>query len=338
MTGKFRSFTLILISIVIGCTLALILLEIMFRVSGYSPEKKEVLNIELLPDTSLFINDTLLGFKMNAGKYRLTYENGYEWSFSNNNNGYRQSRTEDHIPYELKFKNCWILGCSYTFGWSVNDEENFAYLLQKAKSDWMIENLGQPAYSTLQSFLQLKRELNRNTPPDIVILVYASFHDERNIGSVNWIRQLAPYNELGDLSIPYVKSYDEDSLRIRYKDVIYVSSWLANHSAAFTYIRSNIKAKAEFYKGTKVTARLIEHIHVLCQKYEIDFKVAIINSNKTTADLYSILKINNIETFDFTIDSRKEGYTNEPFDSHPSAKAHQEISKDLIRLFELGSN
>jgi hypothetical protein len=100
----------------------------------------------------------------------------------------------------------WIFGCSFTFGWGVDDDESFPWLLQQRFPSFAVRNYGVSGYGTLQSLLQYQRALRESEAPRIAILAYATFHDERNVVSTNFSKGLGQsWRAFGEARHPYMR-------------------------------------------------------------------------------------------------------------------------------------
>jgi len=80
----------------------------------------------------------------------------------------------------------WVFGCSFTFGFSVQDEETYTSILQSRFPEYRFRNFGVSGYSTFQCLLMLRRLL-RSKRPAAVIYGRLYEHDRRNIVSPGWL-------------------------------------------------------------------------------------------------------------------------------------------------------
>ena len=55
-----------------------------------------------------------------------------------------------------------LVGCSFTMGWAVADDETWAWRLQELRPDVEVVNRGVGGYGTLQSLLLLEQLLGRD--------------------------------------------------------------------------------------------------------------------------------------------------------------------------------
>ncbi len=98
----------------------------------------------------------------------------------------------------------WIFGCSFTHGWSVNDEQSYPWLVQESLRDVDVKNFGVEGYSSVQSLLQLREALAEcDHNPSLVVVTYASFHDERNVFLRSRAKQIRAWKGLGPMVPPH---------------------------------------------------------------------------------------------------------------------------------------
>jgi hypothetical protein len=86
-----------------------------------------------------------------------------------------------------------VVGCSFTEGLGVADEDTFAYLLNARYPYLMFHNFGTGGYGTYQSLLRIKENFSRADADDIALVIYGfiDLHMQRNVATANWVRALA---------------------------------------------------------------------------------------------------------------------------------------------------
>jgi hypothetical protein len=83
----------------------------------------------------------------------------------------------------------WLLvGCSYTQGLFLADEQTFGWLLQTQFPSVHLRNFGTGAYGSYQSLLRFRRE--RSTKPTLVIYGFGDFHGYRDLATRTWMRSI----------------------------------------------------------------------------------------------------------------------------------------------------
>jgi hypothetical protein len=196
--------------------LAVVAAELLFKLNLLGPRVKYHLTVQ---PHDLFKTDSLLGWKLNTGKYTLCV-----WDTANNfivtidSLGNRLTSS----PGSNTQKECiQVYGCSFTFGFSVNDSATSCYKLQQMMPDARVENKGVPAYGLAQMLLSLQQALKTGDTPSIAIFNYAVFHDVRTPLNKNWsartVRAITEgYNpRFKDMNYPYL-DFTGDSMEWHY--------------------------------------------------------------------------------------------------------------------------
>ena len=158
--------------------LSLVLCELAFRATGARPYESAASSDWSEPDP-------IRGWRPRDGTYRLDVEQ----RLATIREGVRftpgGSETEN-APVLL------LIGCSYTMGYGVRDDETFAALLQESLPHLRIVNLGTGGYGTHQSLLALEQYLDDHPdrPPAAVIYGYLEHHEIRNVAEPDWVLSL----------------------------------------------------------------------------------------------------------------------------------------------------
>lgn len=74
-----------------------------------------------------------------------------------------------------------LLGCSYTFGMGVKDEETFGWLLNQKQQHFYFTNGGVIGYSTYQCLKRLEKFFRQGARPRLVIYAFINDHLMRNV-------------------------------------------------------------------------------------------------------------------------------------------------------------
>lgn len=96
-----------------------------------------------------------------------------------------------------------FVGCSFTHGWGLNDEETFAWKVQAALPDWNVHNFGVNGYGTCQAYMLLKRLFEREKwHKPVVIYGFIDEHESRNVADYLWHYVLSLLTSTGNVSLP----------------------------------------------------------------------------------------------------------------------------------------
>jgi len=228
----------------------------------------------------------------------------------------------------------WIFGCSFTLGWGLNDDQTFPWLLQQGLPEYNVENFGVSGYSTLQSLIQFEEQLAAGRRPALVVLAYASFHDERNTmgpfrrKAVGWAWQ-----NWGEAAQPYA-TMDATGRIARHRSESYLP-WVP-----FT----KLSALAEFLEWKVVFARerhaaRTDHRHEISQRLVAEFAQLSRDHGASFVlaeilggdDMVGYCAQRGIRAGDISAPLGDPGMII-PCDVHPNAKANQIVAARLEML------
>ncbi|WP_420267117.1 hypothetical protein [Candidatus Magnetominusculus dajiuhuensis] len=127
----------------------------------------------------------IVGWKNRGGVYNSTEPGHVPMTFWND--GRRANR-----PSEIKTAKTrvMLIGCSFTQGYGVRDNETFSFLLDKKYPDIVFDNYGTGGYGTVQSLLMAKLVFNAPPVPNLTIYGYIPAHEDRNVASASWASAL----------------------------------------------------------------------------------------------------------------------------------------------------
>lgn len=144
--------------------------------------------------------DPLLGYRAYPGKniIRVINEDG-EITFSTlvGQDGFRVTRATDSSFSEQK--KLYIFGMSYNFGWGVDTEFSFPWLVQQEIPQYDVRNYGINAYSHMQNLLWFLHVL-QTEPPDIAIFSYGRKQRWWNVANPSFLQRIVSTNIFPDES------------------------------------------------------------------------------------------------------------------------------------------
>lgn len=314
---------LILVNLSVFLVLLLIL-EIIFRMNGYETFSSKKPDVIVEPNRPFFQKYSLLGIKNNVGEFQITLKKDFSFKVTHDSSNLRVTSSETSVE-TLPKPEIWIMGCSFTYGWSINDYETFPWLLQSAIPNYKIVNGGTNAYGTLHFYLQLKEALKKKNKPEIVILNHADFHVFRNTLDPTWKRILSEWNFLGTINLPGRKLDTKGSPSIFYSKLNNYT--LAKYSAFINHYQKQIETYLESKNkengdgdGIEITNLILTKIVDLCNEHQIKFILT--NISGDIRPLYNYGRYKNVRVLDLRVDLRREEYNNMPYDNHPSTKAN----------------
>jgi hypothetical protein len=323
-------FSLIVFSIFI---IALLLLsELILRKKGLSPWIIHAPFSSIEPPGRFNLPDAELGYLPRSGASRITIPGPYTFTMTHLSSGFRITHPLDTYPAKSK-PEIWIFGCSFTHGWSLNDEQTYAWVLQEKLPAYAVANYGIGAGSSVQSLIQLRKNFAKGQKPDVVILAYASMHDVRNTVTRGWMK-LRMTGSVGyiprTLSLPYMRWSADKLPKISYIPVDYRGVTLLQHSALANFLDDKYNEMLEpTYHSHEVSKAIIAEFARLCSEKGITFVVAGIVSDPATTEMLNYCRSVGIMTVDISVDLNVKENTNFPYDRHPSAIANQQYALKL---------
>lgn len=303
--------------------------EAVLRAMGAEPWRVRAISVEVHPGGKFFTRHPTLGYSHIAGEFDVTLRTGYTFHVTHSPDTLRITHPIEQVGEEGERRTgeeIWIFGCSYTHGWSLNDEETYAWLLQERLPEYEVVNFGVSGYGTIHSLLQFRDALAARTPR-VAILVYAQFHDDRNTFSRNRRKRLAPWNRLGPLVQPYARFDGEGELQYSMADVVYPEFPLMRRLALAHIIEQRYnELEARWLRSHAVSESLVKVMADLAEEHRVGFIVANIQG---PGDMMKFAQQNGIASVDISVDEGIAENTNRPHDPHPSAFANRQFADRL---------
>ncbi|MEG4838654.1 SGNH/GDSL hydrolase family protein [Microcoleus sp. B9-D4] len=320
----FRLITYLIFPIFLSTTTA----EIVLRVAGYKPWQIENVDVAVEPKGNFFTKDSELGYKHLPGKFKVTLNGNYSFNTTHLNNTLRITHPLNTYNLSSKKPEIWIFGCSFTYGWSLNDSETYAWLLQEKLPKYEIVNFGVNGYGTLHSFIQFKEALKQGNKPKIAVIAYAGFHDRRNTLLRARSKQMASWNKLGILFQPDARLNGENNFTYKMTKLEYHEFPLMRVSALSHFLDVNYNQFEEgLYRSHEVSKAIIEEFNRVAEAKGVKLVVAGINSG--SAKMLQELSQEGIATADISVDLKIPANNNLPHDLHPSAIANRQYAEKL---------
>lgn len=308
--------------------------EYVMRKRGRKPGRKPPWMVEhdltIEPDGRFFTKDDLLGWRHLAGRYSIQLSEDFSFTVTQQEQGRITRPLELYDTVDDRPK-VWVFGCSYTHGWSLDDDETYCWQLQERLPQYEVVNWGGDGYGTLQSLLSLERELQRRDPPEVVILGHADFHDERNTFSRSWKKILTASNKMGAIPVPCARLDREGNLRIRETRLKYVKFPLMEHSAFVHQVEKKYnRFLNRLYRNGAVTQAIIERMAETCDARGIEFAVAGITQTQATRDMLDYCRNSlNLHAIDVSVNAGRDEHNNLPHDPHPNGLANRQYAEEL---------
>lgn len=307
------------------------LLELIIRLCGVKPYEQQNFSIKSTPELCLIPNENF-GFALNPGEYKVVMNEQIPYACSHNSDSLRTLSESENKNFKIDFH-----GCSFTYGMSVDDSLTFPFLSQQAFPKYQFRNFAVPGFGNLQALLRLKMQIKKKDFPNILMLCYADFHDERNALNLHYRQSLFNgFQHANDKVKPlFIKSkmpfYGLEK-GIQYCDWnnIYKNWSGRSYLASVNAIQNAVdKMKYDAIDEKAVTHQILLEIQELCEANQIEFILTAITKSKSTDFTLDFCQQKNIKTLDIGLPFPSEQYSNLPYDIHPNRLAHQVFAERL---------
>ena len=298
--------------------------ELILRQRGIKPWRTDEVAIHVDPGGRFFRPDPALGYTHIPGHFIVTLGKDYSFSATNLPNTLRITHPLETYGESTRKKEIWIFGCSYTYGWSLNDDETYPWLLQTRLPQYEIVNFGVSGYGTIHSLIQFREALKTRTPK-AAILAYAGFHDVRNTFLRERQKDVAPWNKLGPLVQPYARLDRDGRLQYALAKVEFSEFPLMRTLALAHFVEMKYdQYEDRFFRSHAVSEKLVLEMARLACDHGIRFIVANIRDGQPMLDY---ARANAIPVVDISVDLNQP--ENRSPDGHPSAIADKRYADSL---------
>jgi hypothetical protein len=272
--------------LLISTAFSLFAAELVLRLTGHQPWAYHRVDMN---EPTMNEPDPILGWRARKGSYLVPpYDpSGAETHYSLLEGGLRktsggQTDTRDARPKFI------TVGCSFTQGWAISEEETYAWRLQEKFPGYEVLNYGTGAYGTYQSLLMLEQALPSLRNPKVVLYGFYDRHEERNVAQSARIRRLSMYSRRGHVAVPYVSLSPEGQI-IRHPPEAHTASPLREYSGLVALAESayaELRAKEGSAVKREATQRLLLQMRDLTQRYGAEFVVVFLVADGETRDQY----------------------------------------------------
>ena len=178
MLKKILLFTAVVI-------MTLLITEVVMRFAGFKPYRQGQ-HVEIKPN-EIFAFDSLLGYRGAPGVYKIN-NGGVLWTATQNAGGYRITNWDDTLAEADTLPAINIYGGAATYGYDLNDEATYPFVLQGMLPGYKVHNFGMSGYGVMANYLHLVKrcKVKKN---DVVIYIYKADQDVRP--SRSWQKVMA---------------------------------------------------------------------------------------------------------------------------------------------------
>ncbi len=296
------------------------------RWRGRGPWVSRDVPIRVEPGGSLYESDPHLGYRHRPGEFDITLvPTAYRFHVTHGADSLRATGPDFEVAGRPEI---WIFGCSYTHGWSLDDEDTFPWRVQERFRDFRVVNFGVGGYGTLHSLIQFRDALETRPKPAVAVVVYASFHDERNTFARKRRKVAALYNRLGPQVQPFARLNDE-GIEQSMAQVTYREFPFMRVSALAHLIENQYNALEDrWLQSRAVSKALLEAFRDTAREAGVAFVLAGITADEGAADVLGALAETGVATVDISVNGNRR-HINYPHDPHPNALANRKYAERL---------
>lgn len=313
----------------------LLFLEITFRILGFSPLG---INQKIVSKPEICYSTDSLGITLKEGNYKINIDNCIEYYATHNREGRRiTSKTPIISPNKI-----FVFGCSFAYGVGINDKDTFPFLLQNLVREYEVDNYSIPGSGTMQAYLNLKKSLEKGGRPKIVVLSYATFHEERNQLTRSFESKLFEgikfHKDLLSTKFFYPRCIIKNkNMTIEYVDIVkdFFPIPLVKYLAIATFVDqiwNEINYKT--IEGFPVSKIIFKDFQKLAEHYDFKLIIADVSYNKKSNEIETFCLVNNLKYLNISPDYSKANYSLEPCDFHPNQLAHEIYAHKLYEYIK----
>lgn len=198
----------------------------------------------------------------------------------------------------------WFVGCSFTFGIGVEDDETYPWVLAtKAWPNVRVRNFSAGGWGTTNAYLALRDQLQRLPKPDCVVYGWIRHHRRRNYLRRSWFLREGNAHWL-------IPRFDLDTQgQLEYRGLVPRSQAQAKDGPELNQIE------------TRLTVKLIEEMRRVCTERGVPFVLLVLMTGRDPV-LEQLRRDSTVRILDVS----ESCHPVHPHDGHPTAEAHRGIA------------
>ena len=305
--------------------------EVFARLKGFEPwTPSRDAPRRVQPASGFGTPDPDLGSAYLPGQFTVTLADGYSFRMTHGEDGLRITRPLSADAGSPARGQLWIFGCSYTHGWSLNDEQTYPWLVQERLPDYEVVNFGVGGYGTLQSLIQFRKALETRPAPHVAVLAYGSFHDARNTLNRYRMKGVTLTGRGTHVRLPCARLGSDGRLEIFSVDADYYRPWPLQRHLAFVHFLEESSNRRELLRvGSHAVAKaIVDEFKRLAEQHGTRLVVAGIFRSPDTSDMVRYARSEGIDSVDISVRAVPE-FENLPHDHHPNALANRRFAERL---------
>lgn len=313
-------------------TTSLGLAETVLRIGGYQPFRVRDVGIVVEPGGRLFETHPTLGYAHLPGRYQVTFASGYSFQVTHLESSLRVTQPLERYGHSPSRPGLWIFGCSFAYGWSVNDAESIPWLLQVQHPELEVVNFGVGGYGNVHSLIQLREALARGQGPRVAVLTYAQWHDERNTFLRTRRKAVVPWNRLGPLRQPMASLDAAGALQIGMADGVYREFPLMRQLALSNWLEQIYDdLETSGARSHEVSRAIVEEFRRTCERQGVSFVLASLDHSPSSLEMIESFRRQGVKAGDISFPITPAD-VNLPHDRHPSPLGYRKFAANLETL------
>lgn len=231
-------------------------------------------------------------------------------------------------------------GCSNTFGWGLDDQATYPWLVQSDRPDHRVHNYGVSGYSLYQMLLRMEQTIERDKPA-VVVLGFSPGLEARSISDHHYLRILSEQGGTPPSCLSVEGKNGKRSLK-RFGLEAYKHLPLSDKSPLIKLVERRLNrllyaGRAKGDARRKTTEHLLLLMENLCKKHGAIFLVQYLVANTGYREFLHQTGMNwapgpvDLDQCDQAGNYR---YRLAPFDGHPNPPANREFAKALAPVLD----
>ncbi len=231
-------------------------------------------------------------------------------------------------------------GCSNTFGWGLNNEATYPWLVQADMPDHAIRNYGVSGYSLYQVLLRMEQTIEADKP-ETVVLGFSPGLEARSVSDHHYLRILSEQGGTPPscLSLP---AKDGKRTLKRFGLEAYKHLPLSDGSPLIKLVERRLNralyaGRAQNDGHRKTTEHLLLAMENLCKKHGVVFHVQYLVANTGYRQFFHQTGLNwapGPVDLDACNEAGTYTYRLDPFDGHPNPAANREYATTLAPILK----
>lgn len=309
-----------------------VIIEFVFRLSGEKPYNPVVAIENITPKNPIKV-DATLGFSLRPGTYTFHYKNGYSFTATNNEFGERvttSGKSNASLPTIS------IYGDSNFYGFGLEDDQNWPYLLQKKNQTTQVVNHAVFGHSLYLNYLKYKTNIESGESPIAAIFLIASYDFGRQTMNAQ-----ARKNFLVNQKIANVYKYPclelVDGKLHKKQQPIHTTfiSALSRYSSFSNFVETRINTILDDRIDYKtISNAVIDSIITTSRKNHIEPVFALMYDDEPTQVIKRKLDKLKCKSVFINYDLSNKKYSLLPFDNHPNAYTNTLYCKKIDSLIQ----